>query len=204
MGALKDALNGLDGNEAALKELATMEQEAQALTTERDGLKVTNSELTEAGSTSESKTNELTELVSQKDARIAELGGQVTEGTQTKEALVAMTKERDTNKKSLDDLETSVKTDIIGRLEVIGLKPDGLKERDLSTLRAMEEAAVASRGEGNTTGQLQSKGQGIGGGTGTGSGGSEENLTELDKAEVQMAGLRANPNGTKKDEKVIT
>ena len=204
MSALDDALNGLDGNEGALKELATIRQTSEALTKERDGLKVTNSELTESGAASETKTNEVTELLSQKDARIAVLGGEVTEGNQTKEALTAMTTERDTAKKSLDDLESSVRVDIVGRLETIGLKKDNLKDRDLPTLKAMEEAATASRGEGSGTGQLPGAGTGIGGGAGTGNGGGEENQTPLQQAEAQMAGLRSNPNGSKEDEHHIS
>ncbi len=203
MGALDDALNGLDGNEAALKELSGIRDGAKALETERDTLKVTNLELTEGGGTSETKINELTETLSQKDARIAVLGGEVTEGTQVKEALTAMTKERDDNKKSLTELETSVRVDIVGRLETVGLKAESLKDRDLSTLRAMEEAATASTGEGSGA-QLPGRGTGLGGGAGSGNTGSEENMTALQQAELQMAGLRANPNGSTADENIIS
>ena len=204
MGALDDALNGLDGNEAALKELSGIRESTKALETERDGLKVTNLGLSEGGSSSETKITELTETLSQKDARIAVLGGEVTEGTQVKESLTAMTKDRDETKKSLGELETLVRTDIVGRLETVGLKADAMKDRDLPTLRAMEEAATASVGEGSQRGQLPGKGQGMGGGAGSGSGGSEENKTSLQQAEIQMAGLRANPNGTRAEEKIVS
>jgi len=206
MGALEDALNGLTGNEAALKELATLKGSTTSLGNEVEALKADKLELTNAAGASTTKESELAEDLAQKNARIAELGGQVTEAQSTKEQLTAMTTERDTAKKSLGELEAANVVDIKVRLETFGLSADAMKDKDLVTLKAMEVGATSSRGGTGTGSQLPGSGQGLSGGAGGGKGGagSDADLTPLQAAEVQMAGLRANPNGTKAEEKVIS
>ena len=207
MGALEDALNGLSGNEAALKELATLKGSTTSLGNEVEALKADKLELTNAAGASTTKESELAEDLAQKNARIAELGGQVTEAQSTKEQLTSMTTERDTAKKSLGELEAANVVDIKVRLETFGLSADAMKDKDLVTLKAMEVGATSSRGGKEGTGsQLPGSGQGLSGGAGGGEGGAGSNadLTPLQAAEVQMAGLRAFPNGTKAEEKVIS
>ena len=201
MGALQDALNGLEGNEAALKELSTLTQAGEAAAKEVDSLKVSNADLTNTANEFGPKETALAETIAQKDARILELGGQVTEGTNLRDQLTASAKELGETKKTLEDLEAANKVDVTGRLEAYGLKPDSLKERSLDTLKAMEEAALGSRTGGPEGGQLPGKGQGLGGGGGNPDDGPK---TALEQAGVEMAKLRANPNGTKADEKVIS
>lgn len=188
MGAIDDALNGLDSNEAALEELKGIRDTSEAsvtqitdLTTQVSELTATNKELTESSGDAE-----LQKSISEKDAEIALLNGQVEIHTNKATEFEALTLKATGLETRVTELTDKQSNDIKARLKVYGVEDTQVVDKSLEILEAMETAAISARG----TTQPPVHGHGMG------SGGDAPSTpkTALEAATAQMEVIKANPN----------
>lgn len=188
MGAIDDALNGLDSNEAALEELKGIRDTSEAsvtqitdLTTQVTDLTATNKELTE-----NSGDAELQKSISDKDAQIALLNGQIETHTNKATEFEALTLKATGLETRVTELTDKQSNDLKARLKVYGVEDTQVADKSLEILEAMETAAISARG----TTPPPVHGHGMGGG------GDPPSVpkTALEAATAQMEVIKLNPN----------
>ncbi len=190
MGAIDDALNGLDGNEAALQELTDIRATSEASVAQITDLTTKNTELTTANTelSSNAGLEALQTSVSAKDAQIALLNGEIETHTSKATEFEALTLKNTELVGKVTELTNKQSDDLKTRLKAYGIEDAQTADKDLATLAAMESAAIAVRG---TAPPPPTHGHGM---DGTGDGPPSEPKTALEAATAQLVVIKTNPD----------